>query len=103
MRFFQTLIPQFEGLDTQIMGSSTDASAPQKAFGEHCGTKFPLVSDHPNFEGAKAFGVYNPERMTNARVAFVIDKQGIIRHIIKDTQDMEQFGRESLETIKRFK
>jgi peroxiredoxin Q/BCP len=99
MRFFQTLLPQFEGLDTQVLGSSTDAVAPQRAFAEHCGVKFPLVSDHPTFQGAKAFGVYDPDRMQNTRMAFVIDKQGVIRLVI-DGSDMEKYGRDSLEFIK---
>ena len=101
MRFFQTQLSQFEGLDTQILGSSTDAAAPQKAFADHCHLTFPLVSDHPKFEGAKAFGVFNEERMSNTRVAFVIDKAGIIRAAIGPIQDMEQYGREALETVKR--
>ncbi|MBM3945566.1 MAG: redoxin domain-containing protein, partial [SAR202 cluster bacterium] len=92
MRFLQTLLPQFEGADTQVLGSSTDAVAPQKAFADHCGVKFPLVSDHPAFQGAKAFGVYQEDRMSNTRMAFVIDKAGVIRHVI-DGSDMERYGR----------
>ena len=103
MRFFQTLIPQFEGLNTQVMGSSTDAVAPQKAFADHCGVKFPLVSDHPQFAVAKAFGVFDAERMSNARVAFVIDKEGVIQHVIEPRQDMESYGREALEAVKKLK
>ena len=101
MRFFQTQMSQFETLDTQILGSSTDAAAPQKAFADHCSLTFPLVSDHPQFAGAKGFGVYNEERMQNARVAFVIDKEGTIRHVITDKQDMTDFGKEAMETVKK--
>ena len=101
MRFLQTLLPQFEGLNTQVLGSSTDAVAPQKAFAEHCGIKFPLVSDHPNFAGAKAFGVFDAERISNTRVAYVIDKEGIIRLVIEPPQpDMESYGRAALEAVK---
>lgn len=101
MRFFQSQLSQFEAADTQILGSSTDAIAPQMAFAKHCDLEFPLVSDHPTFHMAKAFGVYDAERMVDARVAFVIDKQGIVRHVIEERQDMERFGRESLEIVKK--
>ena len=101
MRFFQTQISHFEAQDTKVFGSSTDAVAPQKAFADHCGLSFPLISDHPNFQMAKAFGVYDAEKMVNKRVTFVIDKKGVIRHVIEDRQDMESHGKESLEVIKR--
>ena len=103
MRFFQTQLSQFEGLDTQILGSSTDAAAPQKAFADHCNLAFPLVADHPKFEGARAFGVYNEERMQDARVTFIIDKEGIIRHVIADKQDATDHPKEALEFMKALK
>ncbi len=102
MRFFQSQLPQFAETQTAIFGMSTDASAPQKAFADHCSLTFPLISDHPTFHMAKAFGAYNEERMVNARVTFVIDKEGTIRHVIEETKDMERHGRESLEVIKKF-
>ena len=101
MRFFQSLLPQFAETQTAIFGMSTDASAPQQAFAKHCSLTFPLISDHPTFHMAKAFGVYNEERMVNARVAFVIDKQGVIRHVTEVNTDMERYGREALEVVKK--
>lgn len=50
---------------------------------------------------AKAFGVFNAERLANSRITFVIDKQGIIRHVIDDPRDMERHGNESLEAIRK--
>ena len=102
MRFFQTMLPEFQKLDTQIIGSSTDAAPPQKAFADHCGLQFPLWSDFPKYATTKAFGTFNEERVTNSRVTFVIDKQGVIRHVIEDSQDMERHAKESLEVIKKF-
>ena len=100
MRFFQTQLSQFERMDTQILGSSTDAAAPQKAFADHCGLTFPLVADFPKFEGAKAFGVYNEERMQDARVTFVIDKEGTIRLVVAEKQDSTEHPKEALEFMK---
>ena len=95
------MLSEFQQLDTQVLGASTDAAQPQKAFADHCGLSFQLVADFPAFAAAKAFGVYNEERMSDSRVTFVIDKQGIIRHIIQDPQNMEVHATESLEFLKK--
>ena len=94
------MLSEFQQLDTQVLGASTDAAPPQKAFADHCGLSFQLVADFPAFAAAKAFGVYNEERLTNSRVTFVIDKHGVIRHIIEDAQNMERHATESLEVLK---
>lgn len=59
-----------------------------------------LVASVPQHEGPKAFGVYNEERGTYRRVTFIIDKEGVIRHIIDDPQDMERHSQESLDIIR---
>jgi len=59
------------------------------------------VADFPTFAGAKAFGVFNEERLANSRVTFVIDKQGVVRHVIEDSQDMERHATESLDALKK--
>ena len=94
------MLSEFQQLDTQVLGASTDAAPPQKAFADHCELSFPLVADFPAFAAAKAFGVYNEERMMDSRVTFVIDKQGVIRNVIQDTQNMEDHATESLEFLK---
>ena len=95
------MLPEFQQLDTQVLGASTDAAPPQKAFADHCGITFPLVADFPTFAVAKAFGVFNDDRLTNTRVSFVIDKEGVIQHVIEERQDMLRHGNESLEVIKK--
>ncbi len=94
------MLSEFQQLDTQVLGASPDAAPPQKPFADHCSLTFPLVADFPAFAAAKAFGVFNEERMTDSRVTFVIDKQGVIRHVIQDTQNTEQHATESLEFLK---
>ena len=96
------MLSDFQRLDTQVLGASTDAAPSQRAFGEHCGLEFPLVSDFPKFEASRAFGVFNEETIGDSRITFVIDKEGVIRHIVQDAQSMEQHAEESLEAIKNF-
>ena len=45
------------------------------------GLPFPLLSDYwPHGAIGKAYGVFNEERGMDARSAFVLDAQGIIRY-----------------------
>ena len=62
-----------------------------------------MVADFPTFKASKALGVFNEERLVDSRVTFVIDKQGTIRHVIDDAQNMERHATESLEVIKSLK
>jgi len=101
LRKFQSLLSEFQQLDTQVLGSSTDAAAPQKAFGDHCGVGFPLVADFPTFAAAKAFGVFNEDRLSDRRITFVIDKAGVIRHVVDDRPNTEEHATESLEAVKK--
>ncbi|PZC48629.1 MAG: peroxiredoxin Q/BCP [Chloroflexi bacterium] len=79
---------------------STDAGPAQGAFASHCGLEFQLVADFPNFKAAKAFGVFNEEKLANSRTTFVIDKTGIIKHIVADVPDVEQHATESLAAVR---
>ncbi len=71
----------------------------QKAFAEHCGLSFKAVSGFPSHDGAKTLGAFNDERGLTKRITYVIDKEGILRHIIDDPADMERHARESLEVV----
>ncbi len=60
-----------------------------------------MVSDFPKFEASRAFGVFNEETIGVSRITFVIDKEGVVRHIVQDAQSMEQHAEESLEVIEK--
>ena len=88
-------------MDTQVWGVSVDMAPTQKAFGEHCGVSFQLVSGFPGHEGAKALGAFNAERQVASRKTFIIDKKGTLRHIIDEPREMERHANESLEVLKK--
>ncbi len=101
MRKFQVMLPDFKGLDTTILGTSTDAAAPQNAFATHCGLEFPLVADFPEYAAAMAFGAFDAERVQNARVTFVIDKKGVVQAVFKDLPNAEEHVTVALDAIKK--
>ena len=57
-----------------------DSSYANRRYAEDIGVKFPLLSDFKR-EVSKEYGILNPERQFAQRFTFVVDKQGIIRHI----------------------
>jgi len=72
----------FEGLDAQVLGLSVDSAPAHKAWAEQIGgIEYPLLADFwPHGEVAKKYGILRAEGYSE-RATFVIDKNGIIRHI----------------------
>ena len=65
----------------EILQISADTVPSLKVWMEQLGgLPFPLLSDYwPHGAVGKAYGVFNEERGMDARSAFVLDAQGIIR------------------------
>ena len=74
MGAFQKDIKSFESFDTQVLGISKDSLDNHQRFSKKLNLSFPLISDR---EG-KLTGLY-----TGGRIAFLIDKQGIVQMIVK--------------------
>jgi peroxiredoxin (alkyl hydroperoxide reductase subunit C) len=72
----------FEGLEAQVLGLSVDSVPAHKAWADQLGgIDYPMLADFfPHGEVAKKYGILRPEGYSE-RATFVIDKQGIIRHI----------------------
>lgn len=78
MAAFQRDLASFERLDTQVLGVSPDDLETHRRFAESLKLGFPLVVD-PGGELASRYG--------QGRIAFVIDKQGVVRHVEKGMPD----------------
>lgn len=72
----------FEGLEAQVLGLSVDSVPAHKAWADQLGgIDYPMLADFfPHGEVSKKYGILRPEGYSE-RATFVIDKQGIIRHI----------------------
>jgi thioredoxin-dependent peroxiredoxin len=66
----------------QFFGASVDPVEANKQFAEMNKYNFPLLSD-PEKGYAKALGVLNPANGFANRWTFIIDQEGVIRHIDK--------------------
>ncbi len=81
MKAYQADIAKFDENDTQIFGLSMDAVPSNKEFAKQLGVTFPLLSDWDRTV-VKDYGIYTPGKDKYlTRATFVVDKEGIIRHI----------------------
>ncbi|HET8580183.1 MAG TPA: redoxin domain-containing protein, partial [Nitrospiraceae bacterium] len=72
---------KFQAVDTEILGISVFSPYAQLAFAKTLDLPYPLLSDFPNLETVKKFGVENTiGKVTTAkRSYFLVDKKGIVR------------------------
>jgi len=74
----QENLAKFKELNTEVLGISIDSRHSHKAFAEHLGLEFPLLSDFDK-KVCQAYGVLREGGFAE-RALFVIDRQGVIRY-----------------------
>ena len=73
-------LPQWESEDVQLLAVSCDMMFSLRAFAEHDGLTFPLLSDFwPHGAVAAEYGVFNDETGAANRSTYIIDKSGTVR------------------------
>jgi peroxiredoxin (alkyl hydroperoxide reductase subunit C) len=80
LQAYQADIAKFESTETQVFGMSVDSIPANREFAKQIGITFPILSDFKRTV-VKAYGVFNEEQGFGNRATFLIDKEGIIRHI----------------------
>jgi peroxiredoxin Q/BCP len=81
MAAFQKDIEAFERRNTQVLGVSSDNLETHLRFAESLNLTFPLLVD----TDGKIQALY-----ASGRIAFLIDKEGVIRHIEKGMPDNQR-------------
>lgn len=66
-----------------MLGVSIDSVHAHRAWANILGgIEFPLLADfHPKGAVAQAYGVWRPELGFSRRAVFIIDPQGVVRHV----------------------
>lgn len=100
LKCFRDVNKDFEEAGAQVLGVSIDPFPSQGAFAKELGLTFPLLSDWPRYETAKAYEVWRENLNLAARVTYVIDKDGVIRGVVESETDMEIHSREALRIVK---
>jgi|FaiFalFF_MnMetaG_3_1042247.scaffolds.fasta_scaffold00248_14 peroxiredoxin Q/BCP len=92
-------IDAIRALNAEVLGISSDNLEMHKKFLERYKLNFPLVADTDN-KISKAYGVYNEEKGRARRVTFIIDKDGIVRHII-DRVNVDTHAQDVISILKQ--
>ena len=100
MKCFRDVVTDFEEAGAQVLGVSVDPFPSQGAYARELGLNFPLLSDWPKYDTAKAYDVWRESLNLPARVTYVIDKEGVIRGVIESETDMEVHSREALRIVR---
>ena len=97
---FRDNFTAFTDAGVRVIGVSADSPKSHKAFANKYNLPYTLLSDSKN-ELRKAFGVKGDIfGLIPGRVTFVIDKQGVIRHMFDSQAQAEKHIEESLKAIK---
>lgn len=70
---------------------SVDSVFANRAFAKQIGITFPLLSDFHRTVSAE-YGILNAAKGTANRTTYLIDKEGVIRHIQKDRAAIDPNG-----------
>lgn len=98
---FRDSYEEFSDAGAKVFGISSDSPEKHKQFAERYRLPFTLLADTGNTV-RKAFGVKGDLfGLIPGRVTFVIDEEGIIRHVFDSQTRAEAHMRESLEAIRR--
>jgi len=92
----------FHQSDAEILGISSDTTTSHATFAEQHALPFTLLSDPGGLVRAR-YGVPRLFGLLPGRVTYVIDKQGIVRQIIRSAFSATRHVREALQTARRLK
>jgi peroxiredoxin Q/BCP len=96
---FRDSFEVFSDAGAAVAGVSSDSPESHKRFAAKNKLPFRLLSDEDE-RVKKAYGVYTMMGLWSGRVTFVIDKNGVIRHVFSSQFQPKKHVDEALEVLK---
>jgi thioredoxin-dependent peroxiredoxin len=96
---FRDQFTAFSDVGAEVIGISSDSEESHKAFATKHRLPFKLLSDREG-KARKGFGVPATFGLLPGRVTFVIDKQGVIRHVFNSQLNPTKHVDEALDILK---
>jgi thioredoxin-dependent peroxiredoxin len=90
----------FKRADAEILGVSSDGPASHISFAKTYRLPFTLLSDEKN-EVRRLYGVRPTAGIIPGRVTFVIDKQGVVRHVFDSQFSPKSHVSQAIETLEK--
>ncbi len=97
---FRDAYQDFAEAGAEVIGVSSDSAQSHRQFAQHHRLPFRLISDE---DGAlrRAFGVPKTLGLLPGRVTYLIDQQGIVRHLFNSQLDAEKHVSEALKVLRQ--
>jgi len=96
---FRDAYEDFVEAGAVVIGVSADSAARHQAFASNHRLPFVLVSDE-NGKARRAFGVPKTMGFLPGRVTYVIDREGIVRHVFNSQFAADRHVREALKVVR---
>ena len=97
---FRDSYADLQALGAEVWGVSGDNAGSHQRFASRHNLPYPLLVDQNN-QLRKAFGVPGVLGLLPGRVTYVIDGEGLVRHVFNNLLDGPAHRREALECLKR--
>ena len=97
---FRDSYADLQALGAEVWGVSGDNTGSHQRFASRHNLPYPLLVDQNN-QLRKAFGVPGVLGLLPGRVTYVIDGEGVVRHVFNNLLDGPAHRREALECLKR--
>jgi peroxiredoxin Q/BCP len=94
-RAFRDSYDAFTAAGAEVIGVSGDSVASHRRFAAHQGLPFLLLSDRDG-KVRELYGVEKTLGLLPGRVTYVIDREGVVRHIYSSQLRVTRHSRESL-------
>ena len=97
---FRDQFQVFKDLGAEVIGVSSDSESSHKGFAEHHKLPYSLLSDQDG-KLIKTYGVPSTMGIVPGRVTYVIDKDGIVKHVFNSQMEGEKHVTEAIATLKK--
>lgn len=97
---FRDNYQELTSLGAEVLGVSGQSIESHKSFATHHGLPFILLSDADNVV-RKLYGVPSTMGVIPGRVTYIIDKQGIVRHVFSSQTQAERHVEEAKQALKQ--
>lgn len=96
---FRDSYDAFTALGAQVLGVSSQSVESHKSFASHYGLPFILLSDERG-KVRQLYGVPSTFGIIPGRVTYIIDKQGVVRHVFNSQSHPELHVEEAMKILK---
>ncbi|EMY34360.1 alkyl hydroperoxide reductase/ thiol specific antioxidant/ Mal allergen [Arthrobacter crystallopoietes BAB-32] len=91
-------LESFKSENARVLGISIDHKFALRAFADREGYEFDLLADFwPHGAVAKTYGVFDDESGMALRGTFIVDAEGVLRHVIRNSRsqarDIQEYHR----------